>query len=127
MEATPRPAARRARAAAPAPETAPCGSRAARCRSTGACRSSALPTRSEPSIANVSRIQRLIDEGKIDTDHPVDPKALDAAGAIRDPKYVKILGDGDITSAVDVSAHAFSDSARRKIEEAGGSVTILDK
>jgi large subunit ribosomal protein L15 len=83
--------------------------------------------RVEPSIANVSRIQRLIDEGKIDAGNPVDPEALDAAGAIRDPEYVKILGDGEITTAVDVSAHAFSDSARRKIEEAGGSVTILDK
>lgn len=82
--------------------------------------------RVEPSIVNVSRIDRLVENGRIDVDAPVTPEVLDAAGAIRDPEYVKILGDGEIDTALDVSAHAFSDSAKRKIEEAGGSVTVLD-
>jgi len=56
----------------------------------------------------------------------VTPDVLDDAGAIRDPEYVKILGDGEIDVALDVSAHAFSESAQKKIEEAGGSVTLLD-
>ena len=38
---------------------------------------------------------------------------------------VKILGNGDIKSAINVSAHAFSASAKTKIEAAGGSVTKL--
>ena len=82
--------------------------------------------RVEPSIVNVSRIDRLVENGRIDVDAPVTPEVLDDAGAIRDPEYVKILGDGEIDTALDVSAHAFSDSAKRKIEEAGGSVTVLD-
>lgn len=82
--------------------------------------------RVEPSIVNVSRISRLVQSGRIDADAPVTPDVLDTAGAIRDAEYVKILGDGEIDTALDVSAHAFSDSAKRKIEEAGGSVTVLD-
>ena len=40
---------------------------------------------------------------------------------------VKILGDGEIDRAVTVKAHAFSGSARQKIEAAGGSVEILER
>lgn len=46
-------------------------------------------------------------------------------GSVAEP--VKILGDGEIDRAVQVSAHAFSASARSKIESAGGSVTPLDR
>lgn len=38
---------------------------------------------------------------------------------------VKILGDGELKKAIDVSAHAFSASAKEKIEKAGGKVTLL--
>jgi len=38
---------------------------------------------------------------------------------------VKILGDGEVKNAVEISAHAFSASAREKIEKAGGKVTVL--
>ncbi|MGB3681165.1 MAG: 50S ribosomal protein L15 [Rubrobacteraceae bacterium] len=40
---------------------------------------------------------------------------------------IKILGDGDIDRSVTVKAHAFSRSAREKIEAAGGSVEILER
>lgn len=39
---------------------------------------------------------------------------------------VKVLGSGEIERAVTLRAHAFSASARRKIEEAGGSVEVID-
>lgn len=84
------------------------------------------PFRTEYSIANVSRIERLIGEGKIDASEPVTPAALEDAGAIRSAERVKILGDGEIDAAVDLSAHAFSASAKEKIEAAGGSVSVLD-
>lgn len=84
------------------------------------------PLRTEYSVANVGRIQRLIDEDRLDPDEPLTPEALEAAGAIRDAGRVKILGDGVLEAALDVSAHAFSDSAREKIEDAGGAATILD-
>jgi large subunit ribosomal protein L15 len=43
----------------------------------------------------------------------------------RTPEAVKILGKGDLDKKLSVSAHAFSAEARRKIEAAGGSVTVL--
>ena len=53
---------------------------------------------------------------------------LKAAGVIRKKeKMVKILGDGEIGRAVTVRAHAFSRSAREKIEAAGGSVEVLER
>lgn len=84
------------------------------------------PLRTEYSIANVGRIQRLIDEDRLDPDEPLTPEALEAIGAVRDAGRVKILGDGFLEAALEVSAHAFSDSARDKIEDAGGAATILD-
>ena len=56
----------------------------------------------------------------------VTPETLKAHGLIRNPKKpVKILGMGQVESAYEISAHAFSGTARTKIEEAGGSVTVL--
>ena len=49
------------------------------------------------------------------------------AGLVRKKNTrVKILGDGEVTKKLNVSAHAFSKSAKAKIEAAGGSVTIVD-
>ncbi|PSQ88978.1 MAG: 50S ribosomal protein L15, partial [Bacteroidetes bacterium QS_8_64_10] len=39
---------------------------------------------------------------------------------------IKILGDGEIDAALDVQVHAFSDSAREKIEEAGGTASVIE-
>ncbi len=53
---------------------------------------------------------------------------LKAAGVVRKKEeMVKILGDGEIGRAVTVRAHAFSKSAREKIEAAGGSVEVLER
>jgi large subunit ribosomal protein L15 len=50
---------------------------------------------------------------------------LVAKGAVRSGKPVKVLGQGDISVAVTVTADKFSSAARDKIEAAGGSVTEL--
>ena len=47
-----------------------------------------------------------------------------AKGAVRGGHPVKVLGQGDITVKVDVTAQAFSSSAKEKIEAAGGSATV---
>ena len=53
---------------------------------------------------------------------------LKAAGVVRKKEeMVKVLGDGEIGRAVTVRAHAFSRSAREKIEAAGGSVEVLEQ
>ncbi len=65
-------------------------------------------------------------EQRFDAGAEVTPEALKAAGLIRSVrKDVKILGVGDLSKKLTVSAHGFSASAREKIESAGGSVTWL--
>lgn len=57
----------------------------------------------------------------------VGPDNLRRAGLVRKrDKLVKVLGDGDIRNAVTVRAHAFSGTARQKIEAAGGKAEVLD-
>lgn len=85
------------------------------------------PFRKDYHVANVKRLQRLVDEGRLDTEEPVTPDVLAELGAVRSADRVKILGDGTLSDALEVTAHAFSGSAREKIEEAGGSVTVIDE
>ncbi len=78
------------------------------------------PFRVEYQVVNVSRIAELFPEGG-----EVTPAALVAAGAVRDGNLVKVLGSGDVSVSLQVSAHAFSASAKDKIEKAGGTATTL--
>lgn len=56
----------------------------------------------------------------------ITPETLFEQGlASRRDRPVKILGDGDITRPLEVSAHAFSASARGKIQAAGGTATVI--
>lgn len=55
----------------------------------------------------------------------VTPELLREAGLIKDTQRVKVLGRGELKKALQVSAHAFSDSAKEKIAAAGGSVKEL--
>ncbi len=56
----------------------------------------------------------------------VGPEDLRAAGLVsKRARYVKILGDADVARPLTIRAHAFSASARQKIEAAGGSVELL--
>ena len=68
----------------------------------------------------------LRDLARFDDGAEVTPESLVAAGVIKNTRTdVKILGQGELTKALRVSAHGFSASAREKIEKAGGSVTYL--
>ncbi len=60
-----------------------------------------------------------------DFEGEVTPEALAEKGLVRSGLQVKILGDGEISSALAVKAHRFSRSAREKIEAAGGSCEEL--
>jgi large subunit ribosomal protein L15 len=56
----------------------------------------------------------------------VGPAELASAGIITKPgEKVKILGDGEISTSLQVTAHGFSKSAQTKIEAAGGSVVVI--
>ncbi len=78
------------------------------------------PFREEYQVVNVDRLGTLFPKGGA-----VDVDALVSVGAVRKGRPVKVLGGGDISVAVQVSAHHFSGSAKSKIEAAGGSVTEL--
>lgn len=61
-----------------------------------------------------------------EADAEVSPEILQEAGILkRRFDLLKVLGDGDLTKKLAVSAHRFSASAKEKIEKAGGSVTIV--
>ena len=85
------------------------------------------PFRKDYHVTNVKRLQRLVDEGRLDAEEPVTPEVLAEQGAVRSADRVKILGDGQLDAALEVSAHDFSASAREKIEDVGGSVTVVDE
>jgi len=85
------------------------------------------PFRKEYSIANVRRLQALVDDGRVGEGEDLTPEQLEELGVVRSAKRVKILGDGDLSASLSVSAHAFSSSAREKIESAGGSATVLEE
>ncbi len=57
----------------------------------------------------------------------VTPEVLVEAGKVSKKALIKVLGRGDISSAVTVKAHAFSASAEDAIAKAGGTVEVLDK
>ncbi len=58
----------------------------------------------------------------------IDLATLHQSGLLRRKNYpVKILGNGELTKALTVKAHAFSASAKEKIEKAGGTVEILSR
>lgn len=58
-------------------------------------------------------------------DGVLTPQILKDKGLIRDLKAVKVLGDGDLTGAVEIHAHKFSQSALKKIEKSGGKAVVL--
>ncbi len=71
-------------------------------------------------VVNLDRIGQLFPEGG-----EVTREALARRGAVRKNGPVKVLGQGHLSVAVQVSADAVSASARQKIEAAGGSVSLV--
>jgi large subunit ribosomal protein L15 len=77
--------------------------------------------RVEYQVVNVERLGELFPDGGA-----VDPDTMVAAGVVRKGALVKVLGSGELGDvALQVSAHAFSASAREKITAAGGTVNEL--
>jgi large subunit ribosomal protein L15 len=78
------------------------------------------PFKVEFQVVNLDRLNELFPDGGT-----VGVQDLVAKGAVRGGLPVKVLGSGDISVALQVSAHAFSASAKEKIAAAGGSTTEL--
>jgi len=79
--------------------------------------------RVEYAPVNVDRLAAAFEAGA-----EVTPEAMAAAGLIKSPDMpVKVLGRGELDKPLTVTAHRFSESARAKIEAAGGTVKELGK
>ena len=78
------------------------------------------PFRVEYQVVNVARLAELYPEGG-----DVSVVDLAAKGAVRAGEPVKVLGNGEVSVPLRVTAHKFSGAARTKIEAAGGTVTQL--
>ena len=71
-------------------------------------------------VVNLTQLGKLFPQGGT-----VGVTELVQAGAVRKGEPVKVLGNGEVSVKLDVTADAFSDSAREKITAAGGSATAL--
>jgi len=74
--------------------------------------------RREYSIVNLETLATLAET-------TITPEVLRKAGVISTNRSVKILGDGELKSAITVQAHKFSKSAEEKITKAGGKAEVL--
>lgn len=71
-------------------------------------------------VVNVSDLQEKNLKGDI------NPDVLQQNGLTRKKGLVKVLGNGDITNTVNIKVHAVSESAKKKIEDAGGTVEVIE-
>lgn len=78
--------------------------------------------RVEYTAVNLDTLEKLATEHKV---KQIDPAVLAAHGLVGKNDLVKVLGRGELKSAVEVKAHAFSEKAKSAVEAAGGSATIL--
>ncbi|MBP9989663.1 MAG: 50S ribosomal protein L15 [Ruminococcus sp.] len=77
--------------------------------------------RKEIAIINIASLEAKFDNGAV-----VDVDSLKAAGLVKNSfDGIKILGNGDLTKKLTVKADAFSESAKQKIEAAGGNAEVV--
>ena len=71
---------------------------------------------------NLSQLERLVQSGKVDT---MNLEYLQNVGIAKSTDKIKVLGNGKLTSKVNITVHAISASAQAAIEAAGGSVQLV--
>ena len=81
------------------------------------------PTRVEYKAVNVADLQALAEASSM---KDINVEAMRAAGLASKNDLVKVLGNGELTLALNVTANAFSASAKAKIEAAGGSAVVAE-
>ena len=84
--------------------------------------------RNKIAIINLSKLQQFIENKKIDTKNPIDLKKLQE-NKIINKRFLKlkILGNGDLKTKVNVTANFISKEAKSKIEKIGGTLNLLKK
>jgi large subunit ribosomal protein L15 len=77
-------------------------------------------------IVNLGTLQAAVDAGRLDAGEPVTAEALVAAGILRRKKDgVRVLADGELTTALRLSVYGASKAAVDAVEKAGGSVEVI--
>jgi len=74
---------------------------------------------------NVSKLAELIESGQLSAGQSIGPEQFQSLGLAGKQDRIKILGDGDLKAPLEVSAHAFSAAASKKIESVGGKAIKL--
>lgn len=75
---------------------------------------------------NLGRLQKAIDEKKIDAKKPIDAAALIECGLVRRAlDGVRLLGQGELTTKIEIHVFGASKSAAEAVEKAGGKIVIL--
>jgi large subunit ribosomal protein L15 len=82
------------------------------------------PFRTEYVALNILVVDAFIEKGKLDTTITLDD--LKEAGVISNGEKVKLLGEGELSQKIDIEVHAASQSARKKVEDSGGTLTLVD-
>ncbi len=84
-----------------------------------------------PGFKNFGRVEYTVvnvgDLGRFEAGSEVDADQLRSHGIVKKSGFVKVLGTGELPHALKVKAHAFSASARAKIEAAGGSAELIER
>jgi large subunit ribosomal protein L15 len=76
----------------------------------------------------LGRLQAAVDAGRLDAGKSVDVAALKAAGLVRrDLSGVRVLGGGELKAALKLTINHATASARVAIEQAGGSISLIEK
>lgn len=83
------------------------------------------PFRTSYQVLNIDTLADFIEAGKLKNKVTLDD--LRQAGIVGKKDLFKLLGRGEIEQKVEIEAHAVSESARKKVEDAGGSVSIVNK
>jgi large subunit ribosomal protein L15 len=84
--------------------------------------------RKEWNEVSPGRLQEAVDAGRLDVAQPVDVAALVAAGVVRRPlDGVRLLGGGELKVALKLTVDHATPSARAAIEQAGGSIALIEK
>lgn len=84
------------------------------------------PARLKYSEVNLERLQRAIDDGKLDAKNPIDAAAMIGAGLVRRERDgIRLLGRGELKAKITLEVAGATASALKAVEAAGGSVKLL--
>jgi len=79
-------------------------------------------------ILNLDKIQKFIENKKISQDSKIDIETLKKANIVNKSfNKIKILGSGDIKNKINLNVDFISESAKKKLEKAGGTFTLKQK